>query len=136
MPRTANATDFAVDVDRQGRFIFARRSVGDIYKIRGRYHQATDGFYDADGNMADISALAYVTIQTLMVSGPEGFDVDLIDPLLDDDYDTKILAIWRALRNKELSFRPKQDKVSKEGGAGAGELAPAVVPGQVQPSAD
>jgi hypothetical protein len=127
MPRTANATDFAVDIDNLGRFHFARRSVSDTYKIRGRYNQITDGHYDADGNMADLSALAFVTIQTLLVSGPEGFDIHNLDPLIDDNYEDKILTVWRALREKELSFRPKPQKDRQAGGSGAGEHLPPVV---------
>ena len=127
MPRTAHATDFAVDVDQLGRFLFARRSVGDLFKIRGRYNQVTDGHYDADGNMADIAALAFVTIQLLLVGGPDGFDLDHLDPLVDDDYENKLITIWRALRDKELSFRSGQDKGGKEGRAGTGEHPSPVV---------
>ncbi len=128
MPRSPHATDFTVDVDRLGRFTFARRTIGDQFKIRGRYNQITDGFYDADGNMADMSALAYVTIQTLLVSAPSGFDLDALDPLIDDEFETKIVAIWRALRQKELSFRPQPNQGSEAAGAAACEHVSPVVP--------
>jgi len=121
MPRHVHPTDFYVDTPDIGRFNFARRQIGDVFKIRGRYNQLTEGFYDAEGRMADLVALAYVTIQTLLVSGPEGFDIDALDPLLDDDFDSKLLVIWRALRDKELSFRPQPKETSQAARPGTGE---------------
>lgn len=136
MARTPKATDFEVDVDGIGRFIFARRNVGDVYKIRGRYTVLTDGHYDAEGNMADLGALGFVTIQTLLVSGPPGFDLEALDPILDDDFDTKVMSIFAALRAKELSFRPQPKAGSEGAGAGAGGDVRTVVPQEVQPSAE
>jgi hypothetical protein len=121
MHRSANATDFFVDVPNLGGFNFARRQIGDVFKIRGRYNQLTEGFYDAEGRMADLVALAFVTIQTLLVSGPEGFDLEALDPLVDDDFDTKLLSIWRALRDKELSFRPQPKEAGQATRSGTGE---------------
>jgi hypothetical protein len=121
MSRAPHAADFFVDVGQLGRFNFARRQIGDVFKIRGRYNQLTEGFYDAEGRMADLVALAYVTIQTLLVSGPDGFDIDTLDPLIDDEFDTKLLSIWRALRDKELSFRPKPQEAGKATRSGTGE---------------
>ena len=121
MSRGAQATDFFVEVPNLGRFNFARRQIGDVFKIRGRYNQLTEGFYDTEGRMADLVALAYITIQTLLVSGPEGFDIGALDPLLDDDFDTTLLDIWRALRDKELSFRPQPKEASQAARQGTGE---------------
>ena len=121
MSRIASPADFFIDVPNIGRFNFARRQIGDVFRIRGRYNQLTEGFYDAEGRMADLVALAYVTIQTLLVSGPDGFDIDALDPLMDDDFDTKLLSIWRALRDKELSFRPQPKEVGQAARPRAGE---------------
>ncbi|WP_429565670.1 hypothetical protein [Paraburkholderia sp. MM6662-R1] len=114
-------------MDGLGRFCFARRSIGDVYKIRGRYNQVTGGFYDEEGRMADLSALGYVTIQTLLVEAPDGFDLDSLDPLVDDDYDQKIVSVFAALREKELSFRPKPAKGGKAAGPRDGANVRAVV---------
>jgi hypothetical protein len=117
MPRTPHSTDFHVDVDKIGRFCFARRQIADIYKIRGRYNVMTEGFFDDQGRMSDLEALAFVSIQTLIVESPPDFDVDKIDPLLDDDFSEKIMAIWGALRTKELSFRQDSTPDSKAAGS-------------------
>jgi hypothetical protein len=136
MPRQAHATDFFVEVDRLGRFNFARRTIEDTFKIRGQYHQITSGYYDDDGNMCDLGALSYVTVRALLVSGPENFDIDQLDPLVDDEVDSKLVAIWRALREKELSFRPKARVIGAGGGAEAGANLPALVSEAVQSRAD
>ena len=114
--RTPKDTDFALDVDGFGRFIFGRRTKEDVYKIRARYSALTESHYTADGRVADVGALALVTLQTLMVGAPEGFDLDAIDPLMDDDFDAAPLAVFEALRARERSFRPKPEKTSEAAG--------------------
>lgn len=106
MARAPQATDFTVEVDGLGTFVFGRRSTMDVYKIRGRYNALTEGNYAADGTMHDLGALGYVTLQTLLVSAPECFNLASLDPLMDDDFDEKIMKVFSALRAKELSFRP------------------------------
>lgn len=107
MSRDASGSDFYVDVEGIGKFSFARRAMRDVYRIRGLYGSLTDGFYDEVGNFADLSALGYATIKVLVVSQPDGFDIDKLDPLLDDDCDAKVMKVFSALREKELSFRPQ-----------------------------
>src|ERR1019366_4470910 len=124
MPRTAHATDFFVEVDKIGRLSFARRTIGDQFKIRSRYNAATEGHYDADGNMADISALAYVTIQTLLVSG---FDIESIDPLKDDDFEFKPMVKREGAPEKGALFPPEKDRVGQAAGQEGSEQPSAVV---------
>lgn len=122
MSRTPHATDFFVEVDGIGRLGFARRKLIDQFKIRGLYSAATSGNFDAAGNMADLGALAYVTIQTLIVPSSGQFDIDLIDPLMDDNAEEEIMRIWIALREKERSFRPnKKTNSATTGEAGSGD---------------
>jgi hypothetical protein len=136
MSRAARAGDFHVDVEGLGRFLFGRRTMGDVYKIRGRYNQITGGFYDEDGRMADYSALGYVTIQTLLVEAPDSFNIDTLDPIMDDAWDEKILKIFSALIDKEGSFRQKPTAGSASGGPGNGAVDGAVVSQDVPPSAN
>lgn len=109
--RPAGQGDFNVDVDGIGAFIFARRHQRDVYRIRGEYNKLTGGNYDDQGSFNDFPALAHATLAVLMVQAPDGFDLDKLDPLTDEGCDEKILKVFGALREKELSFRP---------GAGAG----------------
>lgn len=136
MPREAKSTDFHVDVEGIGQFLFARRSLGDVFKIRGQYAKLTGGNYDEEGNVADYTALAFVTIQTLLVDAPKSFNIETLDPLLDENFDAPILKIFGALRAKELSFRPRPAPGGEGAGQGNGEHVQPVVPPKVQPGAD
>jgi hypothetical protein len=103
--RTSKETDFNVEVEGFGTFVFGRRTKEDVFKIRSRYNALTEGAYTADGKVADLAALGYVTLQTLLVSNPETFNLEDIDPLMDDDFVEKILKVFGAFSAKEQSFR-------------------------------
>ncbi len=105
--RTAKETDFNVEVEGFGTFVFGRRTRDDHYKIRSRYNALTEGFYHPDGRIGDQSAYGFVTLQTLLVGCPESFNFEALDPLMDDDFDMKIMQVCNALYAKEQSFRPK-----------------------------
>lgn len=104
--RAPGPGDFSVPVDGVGDFTFARRSMRDVFRIRGEYNSLTGGFYGPDGEFADVSALAFATLAVLVVAQPPGFDFTRLDPLVDDECADKVLKVFAALREKELSFRP------------------------------
>jgi len=105
--RPAGPGDFTIEVDGVGTFIFGRRRQRDVYRIRGEYNRLTGGGnYDEDGNFADLPALAHATLSVLTVQAPDGFDLDELDPLTEDS-DAKLMKVFMALREKELSFRPR-----------------------------
>lgn len=119
MARTAAAGDFQVEVDGVGRFTFARRTPRDVFRIRGEYERLTGGNYTEDGQYKDWTALAFATIKLLAVEAPDGFDLDKIDPNVEDDWEAKLVRVFADLREKELSFRPG----SGAGGEATGEGA-------------
>lgn len=104
--RTAGNNDFQVDVDGIGRFTFGRKTMRDIYAIRGEYAAVTANNFTDDGAFADIGAWAFITLGRQMVAAPAGFSLD-IDPVLDDGAEEKIVKVFFALREKEQSFRPQ-----------------------------
>jgi hypothetical protein len=53
-----------------------------------------------------MEAFMHATIHVLVVEQPGGFSIDELDPIMDDDIQKKIEAVFMALRQKELSFRP------------------------------
>lgn len=136
MTRAPGSNDFTVDVDGIGTFTFARRQMRDIYRIRGDYNKLTGGNYDEEGNYGDVSALAFVTLSLLMVAAPTGFSLSTLDPLVDDQCDEKVLKVFTALREKELSFRPRPAQAGEGGGEGAAQHVRAGVSAPVQPGAD
>jgi hypothetical protein len=105
--RTAGNGDFPVEVEGMGRFIFARKTMRDVYAIRGEYAAVTSNNFTEEGGFADIGALAFITLNRLMVSAPSDFDLAGLDPVTDDDAEPKIVKVFLALREKELSFRPQ-----------------------------
>ncbi len=135
MARQPAASDFEVDVKDIGRFTFARRSIYDATKIRGRYAAISCGNYDEHGHAADMVALAMATIEVLAVNVPPSFNLNP-DPLLSDDWDQAFILVFAMLREKERSFRPKLPVEREKAGQGDGELLPAVVPGQVPAGAN
>ena len=136
MSRTPGANDFTVEVDGIGSFTFARRQMRDVYRIRGDYNKLTGGNYDEDGNYGDLSALAFVTLSLLIVDAPSGFSLNALDPLVDDNCDEKVVKVFTALREKELSFRVGPAAASEGPGEGAAQQLRAGVSPTVQPTAD
>ena len=133
--RAQGNKDFAVEVEGIGRFFFGRRTMQDTFRIRGEYAALTSGNYDAEGNFGDLTALAFITLKTLMVSAPGDFTIDA-DPLLDDDAEERSFKVFMALREKEQSFRVAAKAAKSAIGASAGADVGGLVPEQVQPAAD
>lgn len=106
MARAAKESDFPVDVEGIGRFKFARRTQRDKYQIRSLYAQLTNDYYKEDGTAGDMEAWFHATLSVLTVEEPADFSVEKLDPLLDDVIGDKLMKVYSALREKELSFRP------------------------------
>lgn len=121
-------TDFSLDVEwnsgteeapvmvHLGNFTFRRRTLSDTFLIRGEYTRLTNGNWGEKGVALDMSAWVFATLGVLLVKAPMGFDLKNIDPLLDDNWETKIVAAYIALRDKELSFRGDQIPEGKAAG--------------------
>lgn len=106
--RKSHGTDFHIDVEGVGRIAFGRRTMRDVFLIRGAYNRLTGGNFDENGIAADLGAWAIATLSVLMVEAPAELDLEKIDPLLDDTWEDKAALVFSALRAKELSFRPKR----------------------------
>lgn len=136
--RLPSKTDFPVEVPGVGRYMFARRNLRDNASIRGQYSALTSGNYDADGNMADLVSLSLVTIDTLMVSAPPKGDPADWDLLADTQAEERLVKVYLALREMELSFRPGKStaQADESGSEGTDQQLPVVVPETVQPAAN
>lgn len=117
MARTPAPGDFPVDVDGLGKFTFGRRAPRDVFRIRGEYDRLTGGNYADDGSYNDFSALAFATIKQLAVNMPDGFDLEKIDPNVDEKWEATLIRVFSAMREKELSFRPSAGADSQAEGA-------------------
>lgn len=114
--RKPTSTDFDVVVDGVGTFRFGRRTFRDRFSISARYSDLTEGV-KTPTQWLDIFASAVATISVLVVSVPEGFDIESLDPY-DGAGDKEILAIYTALSAMEDDFRKKSGKGSAEAGEG------------------
>lgn len=125
---------FAVDVDGIGRFIFARRNMRREFAILSIHSDLTG----ATGNpspLLDDFATAFATIKGLLVQGPDGWDIEALDPLGDDTW-THISRIHGALRAREVEFRQGPNPAVQAGGAQAVADDRVLVPEPVQLTAD
>jgi hypothetical protein len=108
--RAAAETDFSIPLPEVGEFVFARRKMGDMIKIRATFLVAMrklsgdgEGDYELD-KMCGFTA-AY---QILIVSCPKGWeDASAIDWNSNKE---KILELANLLSEKEFSFRRQPNK--------------------------
>ena len=113
--RTAHDTDFAVDVENIGTFIFGRRKMADEIRIQVEFARLTEGVTPTP--WLELVAGWMSDLKILTVRAPDGWDVDEMDPLDDETY-SKLLRVHAALREKENSFRGKpnpQSQAKREG---------------------
>lgn len=129
MARIPDKTDFAVDVEGVGRFVFGRRRMADEIKIHVEYSRLTEAVDPTP--WLDSVATWMATLKVMCVLAPADFVVDEMDPLDEDTY-TKLMKVYLALTEKERSFRGGKTQAGKAGGQGAGELSGVLVPQEVR----
>lgn len=135
MARQPNKNDFIVEVPGEGRFIFARRSMGDEIAIQREYARHAGG---VEPTVWLATLAEYLsTLSVLTVEAPESWDIDAMDPLDDESY-KRIGRVFAALRERENTFRRKSDPSGKDqrplpGGDG-GSVVPQDVPTSSEPS--
>ncbi|MBB3017713.1 hypothetical protein FHR70_000753 [Microvirga lupini] len=114
MAREPQKTDFPVEVEGLGTFIFARRTMRDEIVIQREFARYIDGV-EPTAWLAQIGGWLS-DMRTLMVEAPEGWLADIdgnpikdlmdVDPLDEDTY-SKLAKVHEAFRDKERSFRRK-----------------------------
>lgn len=114
--RKPNGTDFFVEVENIGRFQFGKRTMRDVFLIRSEYNRLSNGNYTAEGLPVDGGAWAVATLSVLLVSCPDSFDLEKVDPLTDDTWEDKTAAVYTALRAMELSFRKNSAGAEQKAG--------------------
>lgn len=117
--REPSKTDFHVDVDGIGHFVFARRVMRDELRISAEYSRLTEGL-EKPTNWLDSLAGWMATLKVLIVTAPLNWDPEEMDPF-DDETEEKILKVYAALRAKESSFRKAKGTGSEAGGKAEGE---------------
>lgn len=131
-PRRPGTRDFSVEVAGLGPFVFAYREMADHIKIEVEFARLTQGVQPTAWLLAFGEWMS--TLRVLMVKAPNGFDLDMLDPLEEDTFDN-LRLVFRALREKEDSFRKKRTTGSEADRSGAVAEPAVLVPAQVQPVA-
>jgi len=130
MVRAPHQTDFTVDVEGIGTFTFARRRMADEFKIQTEYARILDGVKPTD--WLDLVAGWKSVLSVLTVKAPEGWgrdifgepteNIDDMDPM-DKDVYARIGRVFKALTDKERSFRSGPAKAGPSDGEGSGGVA-------------
>lgn len=100
--RAPSDSDFAIALPKVGDFTFARRTMGDMIKIRSAYLKLIgedEGDYEMEFFCGFVAAY-----QALMVSCPEGWE-DAAELDLNKLGIDKVMEIATLLADKESSFR-------------------------------
>ncbi|ECN9265218.1 hypothetical protein ACLMYS_003875 [Salmonella enterica] len=131
--RHPQKTDFYETVEGVGRFRFARRKLADELLIQ-RYYAEYAGGVEPTAWLATIAEYLS-TLRVLIVEAPDDWDMDNMDPLDSDTYET-LAAVFVALRRKEDSFRTgsrkQSEAASQEDVEQRGSLVSADIPADPQ----
>lgn len=114
--RKPSESDFVVEVEGIGRFVFARRKMADEIQIQVEYAGLIQGVEPTQWLENVCGWVA--AFKVLMVQAPKGWDLEEMDPL-DEGTFANLMKVYRAFRDKERSFRPKPAQASE----GTGEAA-------------
>lgn len=125
---------FPVDVDGIGRFMFAKRTIRREFVILSIHSDLTGGTSNPSPLLDDF-ATAFATIKGLLVQGPDGWDIEDLDPLGDDTW-AHISRIHGALRAREDAFRQGPNPAVQADSTQAIADDRVLVPSEVQPAAD
>ncbi|PWC44275.1 hypothetical protein TSO221_18455 [Azospirillum sp. TSO22-1] len=90
---------YTVSVDGVGDFVFRRRVMRDQFRIHADTLRILGG--PVDEPLLWNSAAAMATIGVLMVSGPDGWDVEELDPLAPEDLEGLYKVHGRLLEEEE-----------------------------------
>lgn len=134
MRRPNPVTDFVVDADGVGRFVFARKTLLDGIAIECEFTRLTEGLEDVPAYLGMLAA-AMSNLKVLTVSAPADWDLAKMDGEDEETY-AKLIKVWGALRDKQESFRRKPGVDGEIGRPGDGGNDRVLVSPPVPPPAD
>lgn len=114
----ADDKTFQIQIEGVGAFEFRHRRLRDEMRVAAEYSRLTEGV-DNPPAWFDQLARMVATVKILTVKGPEGWDVDAMDPLDGETYAT-ITKVYAALRDKEDFFRSRPGQGGETAGAATG----------------
>jgi hypothetical protein len=116
MSTAPGSNEFTVTVEGVGTFTFARRNMRREMAISAEFSRLTEGVETPTPWLQTVAGWIAV-LKVLTLRAPDGWELDELDPLDDDNYST-LFKVHAALREKEGSFRRKPDEASQAERAG------------------
>lgn len=98
----ATPATFPIEVEGIGSFTFAKRTLGAQFKIEAGAVRLLGG--DAPSDSLYRLAITFATVQHLAVTVPDGWAIEEIDPLDDEQMD-RVQKVFGRLREAEKTFR-------------------------------
>lgn len=113
--RIPSTTDFDLDVEGVGRFTFGRRKMRDELAIQVEYARIIDGTIPT-GWLSNIAGWL-AAFRILMVTAPEDFDIDEMDPADPGTYE-RMGRVYGRLKEEEARFRKGNSSKREDDSAG------------------
>lgn len=128
------AKEFDLHVDGIGAFTFARRNMRAELAIAAEFSRLTEGVETPSAFLETIAGWIS-TLKVLTLKAPDGWLLDELDPLDDENY-ALLMKVHAALRAKEGSFRRGPGVASEAQRSGNGDNASLLVSPEVRTGAD
>lgn len=127
---------YTVPVDGIGTFQVLRRNMRVEMRIGAEFARLTEGLEATQMSKLHAQVAGLIAdLKVLIHEGPDGWDVDEMDPLDAESY-VQLVAVHKEVRAAEDRFRGRIPRSGEAAGAGNGQEPGVVVPGQVPAGAD
>lgn len=134
MSTAPGAKEFVESVDGIGTFTFARRNMRSELAIAAEFSRLSEGIATPSAFLETVGGWI-ATLKVLTLVAPDGWVLDEMDPLDDENY-ARLMKVHGALRAREDLFRGKPESKREDQRTGGGAVDSVLVPAQVQPGAD
>ena len=123
---------YTLNVDGIGPFEFRRHTMQQEYRVVAEFGRLSEGAPLPDWANSFFSMVAQLKVLT--VKAPKEWDIELLDPLDESDLE-KIEKVYRAMRDKEDSFRVRRGAASEGSGEAPGGDGGSLVQTDIQATA-
>lgn len=125
---------FTTDIPGEGSFTFKHRTMRLEMAIGAKFSKYTEGATELNPWFANI-ANVQATLETLVETAPEGWDIGAMDPLDDHTYQ-RLITVYNVLRERESFFRAGAAQGGQAPRPGNGRNDGVVVPQTLQSAAE
>lgn len=124
---------YVIDLDGVGQFEVLRVTQRQRLRVMTEQARLTEGLDELPESLLEEASIT-AAVKALVVKAPDGWDVDLIDPLDEDGSYSAMKRLYAAISEREQRFRGKT--ANQASGAGTADNGGVVVAPEVQPAGD